>query len=109
KAIADSLGKQDVDGPTDGRDPGERYAGEVDIATPGFGEQHDAQQRQSGKRERSRAMAAHRCDRQRADELDRDGGAKRDATNRGEERDGFQSDRDAQTEQRRNIMTAYRA
>jgi hypothetical protein len=88
------------------RECGEPPAGGVDVAVPGLGEQDDAEQGQGGPGERAAAAGAHGGDGHRAEELDRDGGAERDAVDRGQERDGLQPGDDAQADQRGYVVRA---
>ena len=107
--VADLLGEQDVGGPADGGEGGEPETGGVDVALPGFGEQHYSEQCQGRPGQCPFVVAADGGDGQRAEEFDRDGGAERDAFDRGEECDGHQPGGDAQSQQRRHIVPAYRA
>ena len=86
--------------------PANADTGEVDVAVPGFGQQDDAEQRQGWPDERPCAVAAHRGDGQRTEELDRDGGAERDAFDGGEESDGHQSGGDAQPQKHGDVAAA---
>jgi hypothetical protein len=114
EAVADPLGEHDVDGPPSGGERGEAEPGRADVAVPGPAEQNDPGQRQArpgqcGQAGGRPAVAAYGGDGERAEELDRDGGAERDALDRGQEGDGLQAGGDAQGGQGGHVVTAERA
>ncbi|WP_354147613.1 hypothetical protein [Arthrobacter sp. 754] len=106
EAVTDPLGDQDVGGPPDRCQRRDGDAGQVDVALPRLGEEHDAEQRHRRPDEGHFVVAAHSGHRQRAEEFNRDGGAQRDVLNRGEEPYSHQPGGDTETEQRQHVATA---